>query len=100
MNLKIDKTTVELSFGMILFRDLGRRWNLDSFGKVFLKLGIIETVKDDVPIDVVDVLFDVIEVSAQVKDKDVSLDYNEVVNFILTTPDIVAKIIGELIKSM
>lgn len=100
MKLKINKTTVELSFGMLMFRNLGKRWKLNSVNEVIGKLSVFDEIKDDIPFNVFDTLFDLIEVSAQIKNSEIKLDYNEVCEVMMTNPELLQEVMNGIVESL
>ena len=100
MKLKLGKTNVELSFGMLMFRNLGKRWGLNSINEVIGKLSVFDTIKDDVPFDVLDTLFDLIEVSVQIKNPEIQLDYNEVCESLMLNPELLQQVMLGIMDSL
>lgn len=100
MKIKLGKTNVELSFGMLMFRNLGKRWGLNSVNEVIAKLSIFDTIKDDIPFDVFDTLFDLIEVSVQIKNPELKLDYNEVCESMMTNPELLQEVMNGIVESL
>lgn len=100
MKLKIKKTTVELSFGMLMFRNLGKRWKLNSVNEVIGKLSVFDEIKDDIPFNVLDTLFDLIEVSAQIKNPEIELDYNEVCESLMINPELLQEVMNGILESL
>lgn len=54
--LKINEKSFRLVFGLKLLRILGRKWNLPGINEVVARMAVLDTVKDNLSFDVMDML--------------------------------------------
>lgn len=79
VEIKIGENTFKPVFNLKVFRELGKHWKKETLSEVIAELQVLETVSDDPPLKVFDLIYDLIIFSVNCnKENAVKLTLDEV----------------------
>lgn len=60
VEIKIGDATFKPAFGLKVFRELGKHWKKETLNEVIEELQVLESITDNIPLKVFDMIYDLI----------------------------------------